>query len=88
MINKALTALCSVISISQDLVIPTQVKMQDSLSSRLESASKTIFIFKNRITNEKYVVKVKSENYCAELEKIINHPSFKVSIQEFIKGCI
>ncbi len=86
--NRAFAALCRITGIPQDLMVPTRVKIQDSLSSRLESASQTIFIFENRTTFEKYVVKVKGENYCADLEKIINHPSLNISIHEFIKGCI
>lgn len=87
MVNEAIIALSKIINVPQDRIVPYKAQVEDSITSQLEAESGTIFMYQDIATDERYVVKIKSEYYYIGLEQIVNPERSESFKQQFYEGC-
>lgn len=85
--DESIIALSEIINVQQDRLIKYNAQLKDSITSHLESESGTIFMYQDITTSERYVVKIKSENYYIGLEQLVNQEHSEYFKQQFYTGC-
>lgn len=85
--DESIIALSKIINVQQDRLVRYEAQIKDSITSHLESESGTIFMYQDITTNERYVVKIKSENYYIGLEQLVNQEHSEDFKQQFYNGC-